>query len=485
MHEWNTMKPPVKLLYIQDNALDRGAFLRMAGDRGFRYEITPAETLGEARARLAEGRFDVIVADYSLPDGPSTELFDAARDTPFVLLAGTLDEGLALRTLESVAGDYLHKTPDHRHLEALPFTIEKTLHRKHLREREQQLARQLLESEECLRFLEESMKDYGIYMLDRDGCVTTWNSGAERIIGWKAKEVLGRHFSVFFPPEDVAAGKPQRLLAMAAREGAFHEQARRLRRDGSTFWADVTLSAVKDECEELIGFGKVTHDITERKLVDREILAAVDRERQRLGRELHDGLCQDLAATKFKISLLERKLAANAGVQPGELKAVEHDLNRAIEQARGVAQGLNPVQLAGEGLAVALEELAGNVQTTFQLRCVCECSERVAIADHSMAQHLYRIAQEAVHNALQHGKAESIRIQLNDLGDRISLAVLDDGVGFPTSPRRAGMGLQNMRARADLIGGSLDIQPGEDGGTVVTCTFARPAAEPKALLKPG
>jgi PAS domain S-box-containing protein len=259
------MKAPVKLLYLAGDAVDRYAFLRMVANKNLPYDITSAETLAEARGRLAKTRFDVIVADYDLPDGASTELFDAVPDIPFVLFTGTMEEGLALLILERGADDYVPKSPDQRHLEALPFTIEKTLRRQHIREREQRLTRQLVESEARFRLLVQSVKDYAIYMLDRDGLVATWNAGAERIKGWKDSEILGRHYSVFFPPEDVAVGKPQRLLALAANQGTFHEQARRLRKDGSTFWAEITLTAVEDEHEGLIGYGKVTHDITEQR----------------------------------------------------------------------------------------------------------------------------------------------------------------------------------------------------------------------------
>jgi PAS domain S-box-containing protein len=250
------MKTPIKLLYIEGDAVDRYAFLRMVANKNLPYDITSAETLAKARGRLAEARFDIIVADYDLPDGASSELFDAAPDIPFVVFTGTPEESLALLTQERSADDFIPKTPDHKHLDALPFTIH---------DRERRLTQQLLDSEARFRLLVQSVKDYAIYMLDRDGLVTTWNIGAERIKGWKHSEILGRHYSVFFPPEDVAAGKPQRLLTLAATHGTFHEQARRVRKDGSIFWAEIILTAVKDEQEELVAYGKVTHDITEHK----------------------------------------------------------------------------------------------------------------------------------------------------------------------------------------------------------------------------
>jgi PAS domain S-box-containing protein len=113
--------------------------------------------------------------------------------------------------------------------------------------------------------LVESVKDYAIFMLDREGRVMTWNPGAERIKGYKADEIRGKHFSVFYPPEDIERGKPDYELKVAADEGRFEDEGWRIRKDGSRFWANVLITALKDEKGALYGFGKVTRDITQRK----------------------------------------------------------------------------------------------------------------------------------------------------------------------------------------------------------------------------
>jgi PAS domain S-box-containing protein len=123
----------------------------------------------------------------------------------------------------------------------------------------------LQQSEERYRLLVESVKDYAIYMLDPEGHVVTWNEGAQRIKGYTAEEILGRHFSAFYPPEDGAAGKPQRLLEAAARDGRVEDETWRVRKDGSRFWADVVVTALRDPEGRLRGFAKVTRDLTERR----------------------------------------------------------------------------------------------------------------------------------------------------------------------------------------------------------------------------
>ncbi|MGC4087740.1 MAG: PAS domain-containing protein [Polyangiaceae bacterium] len=119
---------------------------------------------------------------------------------------------------------------------------------------------QIRSSEERLRFLLDAVVDYALYMLDPDGRVTTWNAGAQRLKGYKASEIVGQHFEVFFPPEDIREGKPTRELAIARDVGRFEDEGWRLRQDGSRFWADVIVSPVRDEAGELLGFAKVTRD---------------------------------------------------------------------------------------------------------------------------------------------------------------------------------------------------------------------------------
>jgi len=128
----------------------------------------------------------------------------------------------------------------------------------------------LRESELRLRLLIESIKDYAIFMLDPDGTVASWNPGAERIKGYREEEILGQHFSTFYPSEDIAAGKCELELAVARETGRFEDEAWRLRKDGTRFWANVVISAVRDASGQLVGFAKVTRDLTERRQVERE-----------------------------------------------------------------------------------------------------------------------------------------------------------------------------------------------------------------------
>ncbi len=136
----------------------------------------------------------------------------------------------------------------------------------------------LRESEERFRLLVDGVKDYAIFMLDPTGHIATWNAGAERIKGYRASEILGRHFSVFYPAEDVAAGKPARELEIAARVGTYEEEGWRLRRDGTPIWASVLITALRDPGGALVGYAKVTRDLTERRAAGERVLEAARRE---------------------------------------------------------------------------------------------------------------------------------------------------------------------------------------------------------------
>ncbi len=212
------------------------------------------------------------------------------------------------------------------------------------------------------------------------------------------------------------------------------------------------------------------NDVTERERLEKQILEISDQERERIGQDLHDGLCQLLSGIKFKTTLLEQKLLLKAPGEALEARSLEALLNSAIEQARNIARGLHPVDLEARGLMSALQELTASVANVYGVGCSCRFREPVLVHDHLVAMHLYRIAQEAINNALKHGRANHIIVHLSGQDTRLTLKIRDDGVGFPARPtRKPGMGLHLMNYRARAIGGSIEITSRLSGGTVVTC----------------
>jgi signal transduction histidine kinase len=221
-------------------------------------------------------------------------------------------------------------------------------------------------------------------------------------------------------------------------------------------------------------------DVTDRELDGRqrrehERIEAGDRERERLGRELHDGLCQNLAGIAALSATLARKLAARN--DPAQAAAAEITvlLQQTIGDARDLARGLNAGGVAQMGLATALEALAGNVEALHAITCAFACDRDFPRLDPTVEAHLYRIAQQAVSNAVGHGRGRRIGISLRLRGGEARLQIRDNGVGIPRGAGGvAGMGLDTMDYRARLIGARLQVRRVAPRGTLVACTFPLP-----------
>ena len=205
--------------------------------------------------------------------------------------------------------------------------------------------------------------------------------------------------------------------------------------------------------------------------LEREIIGISEREQERIGQDLHDGICQILAAlscsaASLKCDLDEHGLLAEAKVAD-ELAGSLRDV---IVQTRNLARGLVPVQMDEAGLASALEELAATSSRLLGIRCQYESAGTPMIRDNAAAMHLYRIAQEAINNATKHGKATKVIVSLVEQGRSTSLRIADNGAGISnTASDGSGMGLGLMQYRARLAGGELNIEEPVEGGTVVSC----------------
>ncbi len=226
---------------------------------------------------------------------------------------------------------------------------------------------------------------------------------------------------------------------------------------------------------------KEKHDATRTRIallehtqrLEREIIEISEREQRRIGRDLHDGLCQYLAAigclaAALRTDLLRQDLEKEAAVAE-ELAEL---LEKGVVQTRDLAHGLVPVPMDEAGLPFALEGLAASVAHLRQIDCSFQVEGEVKIGDTSAATHLYRIAQEAINNATRHGRANKIRIALQAEGSLATLSVADNGLGLSKGMTASpGLGLSIMRYRARLVGGHLALTQPNDGGTVIACTF--------------
>ncbi len=215
-------------------------------------------------------------------------------------------------------------------------------------------------------------------------------------------------------------------------------------------------------------------EMAERQRLEEEILKVSEREQRRIGHELHDSLCQHLTGTALAGQVLGDRLAAKALPEAADAGKVVGLVEQGITLARNLARGLYPVEMEAEGLMAAFQDLANSLTQTGRVRCVFDCQAPVLIDDDAAATHLYRIAQEAVRNAIQHGKAKTVNISLSERNGKVDLVIEDDGVGVPENlDQSKGLGIRIMAHRAAMIDGTCAVEPAPTGGTIVTCSFTR------------
>jgi len=241
-----------------------------------------------------------------------------------------------------------------------------------------------------------------------------------------------------------------------------------------THFIELIPTIVQRALEQIENKKQLEHANAERRRLERELLEISNRELNRLGHDLHDGLGQQLTALELFCASLTSEVPASAPKLSKSLKTLGSQIREVIHQARLLSHGLSPVALQGGGLMNALRELADGTKAMTKIRCEFTCEAPVEVADATVATHLYRIAQEAVNNALKHSKTKKINVSLVQSRQQLVLAVRDDGCGFShPALNHDGMGLRVMRYRADLIGAKLDITGQSGKGTCVTCTLRK------------
>ena len=418
---------------------------------------------------------------------------------PFLKLCG-------LHSSVVPTGSPMESSSEEEHLRTIAQLQQKT------EEYEKQLA--LRQTEQQFRLLVEAVQDYAIFMLDPDGHVRTWNLGAERIKQYTATDIIGKHFSTFYPEEDVRNGKPQWELVIAAKDGRFEDEGWRLRKDGSRFWANVTITALRDKSGKLVGFTKVTRDFTERMQVQRalqkevterraaeqqlhrsekslrklslHLLRTQDEERKRIGRDLHDSLGQYLAVLKMKLESLASPAGQN-GSAATELARCIQLAEDCIKEVRTVSYLLYPPMLEERGLKSAIPwyldgfSARSGIHTTFE----AEPSFGRLPRDSELA--LFRVLQESLTNVHRHSGSQTARVrlsmkegmgvlQIEDQGKGISSDFLEqsgqDWMGAP------GVGLRGMNERMRQLGGKLELFSDQGGTRVSAMVPGEPTAPP-------
>jgi PAS domain S-box-containing protein len=311
----------------------------------------------------------------------------------------------------------------------------------------------------------------GIITIDERGLIESFNPASEKIFGYQAAEVIGKNVNVLMSSPH--REQHDRYISDYQHTGhariiGIGRETIARKKNGTLFPIDLSVSEVKLSDRRI--FTGFIRDITERKRMEKEVLEISEREQRRIGQDLHDGLCQHLAGVEMLSQVLAQKLASKSKDGAARATEIAKAVREAIGQTRLLARGLSPVTLESEGLMSALAELALNTEKIFRVQCVFDCEEIVKFDDHAAATHLFRIAQEAVSNAIKHGKAKKISIQLRQEPQHLRVRVSDDGVGFPENfSGGTGMGLRIMQTRIGMVGGLLTIERNSGPGVSVSC----------------
>ena len=348
---------------------------------------------------------------------------------------------------------------------------------------------------DVFRLLVDSVRDYAIFVLSPDGNVLTWNQGAQALKGYSREDIIGQHFSKFYLPEAVQSGWPTRELAIAKKEGRFADEGWRVRKDGSAFWALVIITALRDSRGELLGFAKITRDMTEqRNTADRinglnrelrnkiteldesrriielrtlqlqklsgQVLHVQDEERRRIARELHDDLGQQL-------SLLRMVLSQNKNEEADQIA------NSALASVRNLSYLLHPPLLDETGLRAALDWFIDGVTKRSGIQIVLTIRPQdFPRLSGEIETAIFRVIQEALTNVVRHAKAESARVELDKQPEWVVVRVRDYGQGLPAEvaglqlTNRLGVGITGMRERIRQFGGELTVTRSEPGTLV-------------------
>lgn len=343
-----------------------------------------------------------------------------------------------------------------------------------------QAEEQLRQSEERFRLLVSSVKDYAIFMLTPDGRVASWNPGAERLKGWRESEIIGKHYSRFFTEEDVRKGQPRHEIEVALRQGRYEGEGWRIQKDGSRFWAGVMLTPVRGHAGKLLGFAKVTRDMTAQRLTEEawrqlsnRILHAQEEERRRISRELHDETGQALTAISVMLAALKHdEAAAKSKYFEKKLAETQHLLEKTMESIHHFARELRPTILDELGLVPALRSHIKSFSERTGLRVRLRTSPMAEGLDSEQKTVLFRVAQESLTNVAKHARATRVDVIFRKAGEHLLMEIADNGKSFHinqagVATRKQRLGLLGMQERVRLVNGRFVIMPQPGKGTTV------------------
>ncbi|MDZ7793558.1 MAG: PAS domain S-box protein [Spirochaetia bacterium] len=423
--------------------------------------LPPVETGEKALEVISAHSLDLVLLDVKLKgelDGIETAQYLRRRfSIPFIFLSTFSDEDTLSRAKKTEPYGYITKSSHQNDLHSM---IEMALYR-HKMELEAR------KNEEILSITLKSIND-AVIGATLDGTIISWNKGAEKIFGYTEEDVRGKNLLLLTPPF-YPNELPDILDKIGDNIEVEHYETVRQRKNGEVINISLKINPIRGLMNEVTGVSLIARDITAKKQLEREILEISEKERRRIGKDLHDNLGQNLTGISLQLKLLENKLQESECPEEVEsARRIQDMVNQSIKQTRNLAKNLLTVTLENQGLSVALKELTLQIESLYNCKIECKTDLENDITDGTMATQLYHIAQEAITNAKRYGDAEKIEILLKEEDSEYFLQVRDNGKGIERHESQ-GLGLKIMEFRSNIINGHLSIFDNEHSGTTVIC----------------
>ncbi|HEY2463319.1 MAG TPA: response regulator [Steroidobacteraceae bacterium] len=462
----------LRILVAEDDGMVAEAICDRLTDAGAEVVARADTGAGAVDAALAL-RPDLILMDVRLKgtmDGiQASELINEKMRVPVVYLTGDADQKTLQRAKAASAYGYVLKP---FHIRNLTVAIELAVDRF-------EMERRLEESRLTYATILGSIAD-GVIAVDTQGCIRFMNGVAERLTGWLTRdgerEPLGTVLNLIDAGENRVAMDLVARVLQSRNTFIFGHDACVISRDGVRVPVDGGMSCVVDSLDRVVGACITLRDATnarnaesEHRLLEAALLDAVGREQRRFGTDLHDGLGQELTGLSLLLSAVTNAARASHSTHTADLEQACEVARHAAQSCRAIARGLSPLEPAEGGLIGALRDLVSRLKAASGPTVEISISEiaRLGLSP-AASDHLYRIAQEAIANALKHAHAKSIKVTLDIEPEHVRLEVCDDGRGVKELDS-LGLGLRTMQYRASMIGARFEIAPSRPSGTRVIC----------------
>jgi two-component system, NarL family, sensor histidine kinase UhpB len=501
----------LKLLLVEDSEEDAALLLLRLRQSGYKVLCDRVETAPAMKAALQRQSWDLVISDYVMPQFSGLAalkvLQEHGADIPFIIVSGLIGEDTAVEAMKAGAHDYLMKD----NLARLIPAVERELAEAKIRQQRREADEQLRQEHTFRKTIEASIPS-GISVIDLDRRQTYVNPGFCSMVGWSEKDLVGAEppFN-YWPPEDTSALLKllDEITAGKSTKGA--SEVRLLRRSGERFPVLMQFKPLTDSRGNVTGWLESVTDITElkraeealrhaydqlevrvqertadlasalnqlqnaiqdRKRLEQELLDITERERRRIGVELHDDLGQQLTGIAFMIKSLELNLKKKKIKEAESAGQIHSRFTQAMNHAKDVARHLTSLNPHETNLGTALKAVTAQVRSLFNIACSFRSTGEIPRQPENTVEQLYKITQEAVTNAIRHGKARKVEVRLAQTDGKLLLSIRNTGRPFPSlKDQRPGVGIRIMNYRANLIGATLDVKPSRGGGTVVVCSL--------------